>query len=69
VIFEFIVHLRGGQEVWLGVEPDLEHIGEEGASQFRIDGHEERERQFAHRDSSERLSAAQQFAIDLADLL
>jgi len=69
VIFEFIGHLCGCQIVGVGVEPSLEHIGEEDAAQIRIDGRDERGRDVAHRASSERLSPAQQFAIDFADLL
>jgi len=63
VIFEFIAHLRGCQPTWIARQPGFELLAEENASQFWIDWSDERERGIAHRDSLERLSAAQQFGL------
>jgi hypothetical protein len=53
----------------MAFQPTGEHIGEEHAAQFHIHKRRQRGMRFAHDHFSERLSAAQQLAVDLADLL
>jgi hypothetical protein len=65
----FIGGLRSWQNLWVAVEPAFEHIGEEHAAQSRIERYVERRKRFVHGDRLERLPAAQEFAVDLADLL
>jgi hypothetical protein len=61
--------LRSGEKVGVASEPAFEHVGEEHAAQSRIDRRGEGGMSFVHGDLLERLSPAQQLAIDLADLL
>jgi len=59
--------LRGGQNLGIAVEPGCEHIGQKYAAQSHIDRYREGRSGWAHGKTLERLAAAQQFAVDLAD--
>jgi hypothetical protein len=65
----FIDGLLVQQRRGLAFEPGHEHVGEEHAAKLGIDGGGERRWSLAHRRPLERLATAQQFAVDLADLL
>jgi hypothetical protein len=65
----FIDGLLVQQRRGLAFEPGHEHVGEEHAAKLGIDEGGERYWSLAHRRLLARLSTAQQFAVDLADLL
>jgi hypothetical protein len=65
----FINYLLSGQNLWIAVEPGGEHIGEKYAAQSHIDRYLDGRNRRAHSKPLERLAAAQQFAVDLADRL
>ena len=67
MILGFINCLLGGQDLWIAVEPGYQHIGEKYAAQSHVDRYLAGRKSLAHGETSERLSAAQQFAVDLAD--
>ena len=69
MILGFINGLPGGQNLGIAVEPGCEHIGEEYAAQSYIDWYRNGRNHLAHSKTLERLAAAQQFAVDLADCL
>jgi hypothetical protein len=48
-------------------QPGFDHIGEKHASQPSIDGYMQGGNSFAHAGRLERLSAAQEFAVDLGN--
>jgi len=52
----------------LSVEPSLQHVGQQNTSGFHIEGGDEPAASIAHPVSSKCLAAAEQLAIDLADL-
>ena len=69
MILGFIGCLPSWQNLWVAVEPACEHIGEEHAAQSHIDRCVDGRKRLVHCKPLERLAAAQQFAVDLADRL
>jgi len=61
-------YLRRGEEVRVAGEPRFEHVGEEHTTQPGIQRGGKGGECCAHKDPLQRLSSAQEFAVDLADM-
>lgn len=69
VIFMFMACLRAWYERGDAHDHVDEHVGQQHGTHWHVDGNGERQGCLAHRRTSERLSPAQQFVVDLGNLL